>query len=291
MKKTFNLSLLLVLVCTIRVDAFSLKGQKLLFILTDKPDIFGTVVRETETEIVVESAGKTVRLKQVGILRVVSPSGLEKEFEKRKKQLKNTFDGCFELGLWCKKVERYHDAAALFKKALALKPRSKVAKKELEAAKKAALKHVPWTKGERPVLRLDAQKIITGGQWGEDPEARMLLESFLQAANPPFKILPSADKKTKADYIIQVKNGAKLESENKFYGDVVVSQNWVGVSRFTILDPKTKKPLFVLKPIVERQKFSSRQSDPEATLSDRVFKRMLLQIRGHKGFRLQHPEK
>ena len=38
MKKALNFSVLLVLVCSIEADAFSLKGKKLLFLLTNGTD-------------------------------------------------------------------------------------------------------------------------------------------------------------------------------------------------------------------------------------------------------------
>lgn len=259
-------------------------AQKRLYILQDGGEHFGKVILSTPKRIFINNGERVITIIRESIVRTVSIDALPREYQTRRKAVAYNTDALTALGAWCHKVALKKEARLHYEQALKLDKNHEQARKALARLLAEMDNAIPWQAHEKPVIRLFTLN-LAGKDWKTNPDEWKLAQALLKVAKPSFAILPADDRERTPDYLLVIKSGAKLEKENTFYDDVVLSQGWVGVSRLYIYDGKTRKKRFTMEPVFVRKNLSTGEHYAEK-IRDRAFKTMLLAIRDHPGFRI-----
>jgi hypothetical protein len=124
------------------------------FILSDGGKIDGAVESQNKRNVMVQTKYGLVTVRRGDIDEWEKKSSPYDEYVKKKKDLKNTADGHFEMGEWCSEKEFSAQAKAHFKEVLKLDPKHEKARERL-GIKKTQPKTTPEKKTTKPVAKKD----------------------------------------------------------------------------------------------------------------------------------------
>ncbi|TET36738.1 MAG: hypothetical protein E3J72_07830 [Planctomycetota bacterium] len=128
------------------------------FILSDGGRIEGAVESQNRRNVMVQTKYGLVTVRRGDIEEWDEKSSPYDEYVKKKKDLKNTANGHFEMGEWCREKEFDAQAKAHFKEVLKLNPKHEKARERLGIKKitpKTTPKTTPEKKSMKPVVKKD----------------------------------------------------------------------------------------------------------------------------------------
>jgi len=271
--------------CLFAGTAFRSKDtEPRLYVLKDGREFFGTPVLSTSRDVFIKVEGRIRHCLRSQIARIVERSQLPAELEKRLKRAKGDTAKLLKLAAWCRQVELIGEARKLLTQVLTLDPGNKEAQAQFDLLRKLDPTLVPWKKDELVIARLEVVK-FRSGRWIPEPRLRRRLAVLLADA-PSFVVLPQDDKTGKPSYVLRCELRAKLVRRNTFYGNVPVSETYSGEAVLFVLDPKTKRKLFVLGPFRTEDTYPVQAKTAESEILQRAFNQLAASIKKHPDFRL-----
>ncbi len=275
-----------VLILTVLALAGSEAPEKELFVLKNGEEHFGQVVLRNDRALFIKTGDRIVSVAPADVVERFSLSALSREYERRRAQPARDASALCALGAWCRKIEFFKEAREHLEAALKLDPAHEGAKKELAALAAQDPSRVPWGEEDSVLLRLEVVA-VEGKSAVPDGESWERVKSFLVNARPPFTVAPEGDKKIPPAWILRVELSAEAVSENRFYEEVVVSRNWRGTAKLTVMHPRTRAVRFVLEPVEAAETLPL--NDKGAGVKRAALTKLLQTLRAHPGFRYKKP--
>jgi len=261
------------------------RGETALFILRNGDEFLGKVVLDNSRYLFLKVGDRIRQVKRSEVKRTVPAAELPAELKRRRKNLPRNADAYLKLAVFCRETGLLKEAHTLVEEALKLDPKHKGALEERAKLEKLDPRKIPWKPQDSVVLRVETKR-RSHGKLRDDELLWSRLKMWLTGAKPPFIILPCDDRKTKADYVVLVEVEAKVVSENRFYGDIVLSRKWRGTARLYVLDPKSRRKLYIMKPVTVEENHSVSEPKVAEEMEGKAFTRLLEAVRKHPGFRL-----